>query len=111
MARIILKPGADPLQVAEDLRKVGITMKQRLPDGSYVAFISSRKWLCMQYPDLIPLYEEDRDFWKSVRARARNGEDVPQEEIYAHGLWFNEQFDKIMSKYENRTKSEHSGNS
>ena len=82
MATIKLKPGADPLQVSAELRKIGITMGQRLPDGRVVAFINRTKWLCMQYPELIPLYDEDRAFWKDVRKRTRNGEDVPREEIY-----------------------------
>ena len=62
MAIITLKPGADPLEVSKMLREQGITMGQRLSDGRYAVFINPRKWLCMQYPELKSLYEEDRAF-------------------------------------------------
>ena len=97
MATITLKPGTDLLLVKAELEKAGITVGQQLPDGRIVAFINSRKWLCMQYPALIPLFQEDRVFWKTVRKRSRNGEDVPKSEIEAHAKWFNEQFDKIIN--------------
>lgn len=100
MATIVLKQGADPLQVAEDLQKAGITKGQMLPDGRMVVYINRRKWLCSLYPELIPLYEEDRAFWKEVRRRTRQGEDVPQREIEAHAKYFNQQFNAIMDKYE-----------
>ena len=100
MAVILLKPNADPLQVADDLRKSGIVLHRRLSDNRYVAFVPGRKWLCSQYPELIPLYEEDRVFWKSVRKRNRQGEEVDSSEIYAHGKYFNQRFDEIMKKYE-----------
>ena len=100
MATIVLKQGADPLQVAEDLRKAGITKGQMLQDGKMVAYINRRKWLCGLYPELIPLYEEDRAFWKSVRKRNRQGEEVDSAEIYAHSKYFNQRFDEIMKKYE-----------
>ena len=102
MATIVLKPDADPLQVADDLRKSGIVLHRRLSDNSYVAFVPGRKWLCMQYPELIPLYKEDQAFWKSVRKRNRQGEEVDPEEIYAHGKYFNQRFDEIMKKYERK---------
>ena len=105
MARIILKEGANRDEVAAKLREVGITMKQRLADGSYVAFINRDKWLLMQYPDLAPLFAEDRAFWKAVRKRTRNGETVPQTEIEAHAKEYNRQFELIISKYENRPQN------
>ena len=95
-----LNKEADPLQVAEALRSAGITVGQRLEDGRVVVFINRRKWLCMQYPELIPIYEDDRMFWKSVRKRTRNGEEVSKEEIEAHAKEFNERFNKVMEKYE-----------
>ena len=97
MATITLKPGTDLELVKAELEKAGITVGQRLPDGRIVAFINSRKWLCMQFPELIPLYREDRAFWKAVRKRTRNGEDVPKSELEAHTKHFNEQFDKIIN--------------
>ena len=38
MAVILLKPNADPLQVAEDLRKSGITMTRSLGNNRFVAY-------------------------------------------------------------------------
>lgn len=38
MAKMFLKPGANPQQVAERLRKQGFVMKQQLPDGSYILY-------------------------------------------------------------------------
>ena len=42
VAKIILKPHTDPKRVHEDLKKIGITMCQKLPDGSYNAYVSNR---------------------------------------------------------------------
>lgn len=102
MAVIRLKVGADPAQVAEELRASGITMGQRLPDGRYVAYVDRKKWLCIQYPELAALYAEDREFWRDVRRRQRRGEDVDQAEIYAHAKSFNQQFDEIIARYESK---------
>ena len=105
MAKITLKEGADPLKVAEALRKIGIVLHRSIGENRYVAFIPRKKWLCMMYPELIPLYEQDRAFWRDVRKRTRNGEEVDPAEIYAHGQHFNEQFDLIMKKYERRKEN------
>ena len=102
MAIIRLKAGADPAQVAGELREAGITMGQRLADGRYVAYVDRKKWLCAQYPELAELYAEDREFWRGVRRRTRGGEDVDQAEIYAHGKYFNERFDEILKRYESK---------
>ena len=83
MATMKLNKEADPLQVAEALRSAGITVGQRLEDGRVVVFINRRKWLCMQYPELIPIYEDDRMFWKSVRKRTRNGDKRAQRRAFA----------------------------
>ena len=102
MGKMKLKPGADPLEVAEDLRKVGVTKGQKLPDGQYVIYITERKWMLMLYPALKDLYNEDRAFWKTVRKRTRNGEDVPQEEIKAHAEYFKQEEQRIIDSYERR---------
>ena len=102
MATITLKPGTDPLAVAEELRNVGITMGQKLPNGQYVIFISNRKWMIMQFPALTNLYQEDRAFWRNVRKRTRNGEDVPREEIAAHAAYFKQEEQRIIDSYEKR---------
>ena len=103
MAKLTVKPGADALAVAEELRKVGITMGRRLPDGQYVVFISPRKWMLMQYPALADLYREDRAFWKAVRKRTRNGEEVPRDEIEAHTTYFKQEEKRIIDSYEHET--------
>jgi len=103
MAIITLKPNTDPAAVAEELRQVGITMGQKLEDGRYVAFIHQRKWMLMQYPALADLYREDRAFWKAVRKRTRNGEDVPREEIAAHADYFKQEEQRIIDSYEHET--------
>lgn len=100
MARIRLKEGADPLRVAEELKKVGITMHRRLADGSYVAFMHHRHWMVMNYPALADLYEEDRHFWKDVRRRTRAGEEVSQSEIKAHAEYFKRREQQIIASYE-----------
>ena len=100
MARITLKEGADPLKIGEELAQAGITMGRRLPDGRYVAYVNKRIWLCQQYPELIPVYQEDRAFWRNVRKRCRNGEDVPREELQAHAKKFKEQLNEIIDQHE-----------
>ena len=100
MAKIELKPGADPLQVAEDLRKIGIVLHRRLADGAYVAFVPHRRLMLMHYPALEPLYREDREFWREVRRRTRVGEDVPRAEIKAHAEWFKKKEQQIIESYE-----------
>ena len=100
MAKIELKPGADPLQVAEDLRKSGIVLHRRLTDGAYVAFVPHRRWMVMHYPALEPLYREDREFWRDVKRRTRGGEEVPQAEIEAHAEWFKKREQQIIESYE-----------
>ena len=102
MATITLKEGVDPLQVAEELKQAGVTMGQRLPNGRYVVFINKRKWLIMCYPALEDLYHEDREFWRNVRRRTRNGEDVPREEIEAHAAYFKQEEQRIIDSYEKR---------
>ena len=97
MATITLKPDADPLQIASDLQQCGITLGQKLPDGRYVAYVNKRIWLCQQYPELIPVYQEDRAFWRNVRKRYRNGEDVPKEELQAHAKHFKDQLERIVN--------------
>ena len=100
MAKIELQPGADPLQVAEDLRKSGIVLHRRLTDGAYVAFVPHRRWMVMHYPALEPLYREDREFWRDVKRRTRDGEEVPQAEIEAHAEWFKKREQQIIESYE-----------
>ena len=100
MAQIYVKEGTDMSAVAAALWSEGIQLGRRLSDGSYVAYIHRRRWMCIQYPDLAPLYEEDRAFWKSVRKRTRQGEHVPMEEIETHAKQFNEQEKAIIAKYE-----------
>ena len=99
-----MKEGADPLQVAEELRSCGVTVGRRTDDG-FVCWIDRKKWLCRLYPELVPLYQEDRRFWKEIRKRRRNGESVSDAEIEAHAKEFNKQFDAIMSKYERRKEN------
>ena len=43
MAKVILKKGANPKQVAKRLKKSGIIMGRCLEDGSYVAYKRRRK--------------------------------------------------------------------
>lgn len=100
MAKVKLQAGVDPTEVAEMLKAVGITKGQILPDGRMVVYINQRQWLCQQYPELVPIYREDRRFWKEVRKRTRNGETVAQEEIQAHAERFKEQINKIIGKDE-----------
>ena len=38
MAKVVLKAGADPQQVAKRLKASGIIMTRQLADGSYVAY-------------------------------------------------------------------------
>ena len=40
MAKIKLKKGIDRAQVAEQLRAIGCSLRQQLPDGSYVLHVS-----------------------------------------------------------------------
>ena len=103
MAKIELKKDADPMQVAEDLRKEGIVMHRRLADGAYVAFVPHRRWMLMHYPALEPLYREDRVFWRDVRKRTRAGEDVPQETIKAHAEYFKKREQQIIESYERQS--------
>lgn len=42
MARIQLKAGADPEYARAELRKIGIRMTRRLPDGTYQVYIADR---------------------------------------------------------------------
>ena len=100
MAIIQLKKNADMEEVQKALQELGITKGQRLDGGRMVVYINRRRWLCMQYPALEPLYAADRAFWKEVRRRTRNGEAVPQEEIEAHTAQFNKRFNQIIASYE-----------
>ena len=100
MAKVTLQPGADLLQVTKVLNDMGITVGQKLPDGKFVAYINRRKWLGMLYPDLIPLFQEDRRFWKTVRQRTKAGEVVSQSELEAHAKDYNQQFNEIIERYE-----------
>ena len=38
MAKMYLKPGAKPEKIAKRLKKQGIIVKRKLPDGSYVIY-------------------------------------------------------------------------
>ena len=87
-------------QIEAELEQLGVTKGQRLPDNRLVIYINRRKWMCMLYPDLAPLYAEDRAFWRSVHKRTRAGETVPQAEIEAHAKYFNEQEKIIIESYE-----------
>ena len=100
MAKVTLKNGADPLEVTEELKRIGITKGQMLPNGQMVVYINQRTYMCRLYPKLIPLYQEDRRFWKNVRKRTRNGEDVPQSEIQAHADYFKKMYNQIINQHE-----------
>ena len=39
MAKVRLKPGVSREQGASELRAMGVSLKQRLPDGTYVAHV------------------------------------------------------------------------
>ena len=43
MAKAILKPGADPIEVAEELKKYGFTIGQKLPNRQMVVYIKPNK--------------------------------------------------------------------
>lgn len=96
MAKVRLKAGADPEKVAEALKAIGITKGQILPDGRMVVYINQRQWLCNQYPELVPVYQADRRFWRAVRKRTQAGETVSEEEINEHAKAFREQVKKII---------------
>ena len=98
MAKVKLKDGADVLQVTEELNNMGITVGQKLPNGQLVAYINQRTFLARLYPDLIPVFQEDRRFWKSVRARTRAGEEVPKSEIEAHAKEYQRKFNEIIRR-------------
>ena len=95
-----MQAGVDPAKVAEALKTIGITKGQLLPDGRMVVYINQRQWMCSQYPELVPVYQADRRFWKDVRKRTRAGETVSQEEIEAHAEAIREQVKNIIGTYE-----------
>ena len=111
MAIMYLNPDADLHQVQKDLQRQGYVVGQRLADGVYVVYAHRRKWMALLYPDLATLYEQDREFWKRVRRRKRNGEDISPDEIQAHAEQFKQQEKEIIDRYERRKKTDHSGNS
>ena len=43
MAKVFLKPGANPKTVARRLKKAGLIMTRQLEDGSYVVFKKRKK--------------------------------------------------------------------
>ena len=96
MATVRLKAGADPAQVARSLAEKGITLGRKLAEGRYVIYVNNRTYMCTRYPALIPLYQEDRRFWKSVRKRYAAGEEVARSEIEAHYKQFKEKYDQII---------------
>ena len=101
MAKVYPKKNADPLQVNEEIERMGLTRGQRLPDGSRVVYYNPRKQLAALYPELVPLFQDERRFWKQVRKRTRNGEDVPESELKAYADDFKRQFNEILDTYEN----------
>ena len=101
MAIIILSKEADPLKVAEELRKIGITMRQKVSEGRYVVWLNKRQWFVSRYPDLAAVYAADRDFWRSVRKRKRNGETVTEDELRTHANWLKNEEKRIIDSYEN----------
>ena len=42
MAKVRLKPGVSREQGASELRAMGVSLKQRLPDGTYVAHVFNK---------------------------------------------------------------------
>ena len=102
MAQIKLKEGADPIGVAKALAEQGITMGQRLANGSYVVFINRKRWLCMQFPELVAVYKIDRVFWKTVKKRNKTDDPVSKAEIEAHMAWLKSEEERIMGKEEER---------
>ena len=89
MAEIIFRDGADVESAIEEMRKKGLTVRRR-KDGKVFAFYSRKQYLLLQHPELEWVFNEDREFWKAVRRRSRNGEDTPKEAIEAHVKWFKE---------------------
>ena len=44
MAKVQLKTGVSKAQGAAELRTIGVSLKQRLPDGTYVAHVFNKHY-------------------------------------------------------------------
>ena len=104
MAKMELNIGADLNAVTEALWKKGIIVGRKLPDGRYVVYSNRYSMLCALYPELKPLVQQDRAFWKDVRRRTRNGENVSQQEIQTHAQQFKRQMNEIIQKHEKENR-------